>query len=152
MWQTVPETDMPANLLVGDGEAFTDMAPDLELDVLGSYRSAVAADHNGDGVLDLLLTQVVDAPRLWLSEGCTEAGWLAVEAPPGSRVTLEVGDRVYSELVTTCSAYGAAGPPEVHFGLGDAAQVDRLEVRLPDGRIGWLESVAPRQRVVVSGE
>jgi hypothetical protein len=144
---TLPIEDLPLTLLSGDGEGFTDVSAALGLTTLGSWRSAVAADHNDDGVLDLLVSQVVERPSLYVSEGCTAAGWLAVEAPPHARVVVETERGRQTAWTTTESAYGAARPPVAWFGLGDAERVERLIVTLPDGRTSELTDLAPRRRV-----
>lgn len=80
--------DVPLKLLRQEDGVFTDVAPAYGLDVLGSYRAAVATDLNRDGVLDFAVTAMDTAPLLFLSDGCTSAGWLEVEAPVGSRVVV----------------------------------------------------------------
>lgn len=107
---------------------------------LGSYRSVVPADFNGDGVLDWLATQATAAPELWLSDGCTAPGWLMVEAPVGTVV--EVGEQ--RRVVRTDSGQGAAGPPRVHIGLGQQETVD-VRILLPDGTYSEGRRVQARQ-------
>ncbi len=124
------------NLLAQDGGTFEDMGPALGLATTGSWRGVSAADHNGDGVLDLLVTEVVGRPHLYLSQGCTSNGWVAIEAPAGSRVEVEAGGKVQVDWIHPTSGFGAAGPLEVWFGLGDAQTIDRLRVELPwDGGV-----------------
>lgn len=125
--------EAPVSLLRQEGGGFVDVSARAGLAALGSFRAVSAADHNGDGVLDLLVSDVVDRPLLYLSEGCTAAGWLAVEAPLGSRVEVEAGGRVQVAWIHPSSGFGAAGPLEAWFGLGDAQVVDRLRVSLPWG-------------------
>ncbi len=144
----LPVEDLPLTLLAGDGEGFTDVGESRGLTALGSWRSAVAADHNGDGIQDLLVSQVVERPSLYLSDGCTEASWLAVEAPPHARVEVETATGVQTGWTTTASAYGAAGPPVAWFGLGTAEEVERLTVTLLDGRVSELTALTPNRRVV----
>ena len=43
-------------------------------------------------------------------------------------------------------------PPEAHFGLGAATEVDRLEVLWPDGAVSRFEGVEPDQLVTVTRE
>jgi hypothetical protein len=60
----------------------------------------------------------------------------------GSLVVLEAGGRVRRRLVQPAYSYCASNDPRVHFGLGAAATVDRLEITWPDGRTQTLEQVA----------
>lgn len=115
----------------------------------GSYRGVVPFDFNGDGVLDWLATDAVQAPELWVSNGCTGNGWLTVEAPIGARVTVESPTLTQTRVVRSDSGQGSARTPEAHLGLGDAATVN-LRIELPDGRTVQGSDLRPRQRLTYS--
>lgn len=121
-----------AVLLQRDG-VFENQTAALGMGRAGSWRAAIAHDLNDDGVLDLLVTDTVDRPALYLSTGCTEAGWLEVSGPQGTRVEVTTGDVVQTGWVETQSSSTAARALSVHFGLGDAQTVDSLVVTLPHG-------------------
>ena len=135
-------------LIQADDGTFTDQGADFGLARTGSYRSLVAADHNSDGVLDLLATDVVGPPLLYLSEGCTAAGWLSVRAPVGSRVVVEAGGITQTDWLSQESGYGAGGPAVLHFGLGEAQEVDAVWVDTPDGRSFEVTGPLPARRVL----
>lgn len=127
---------------------FTDRAAELGLDLEGSWRAGLPLDHNGDGVLDLLVTDVVEQPRLWLSDGCTAAGWLEVRAPAHSRVTACVDGEQRVAWVRPESGWGAAHLPFVHLGLGEHQELEALVVETLDGRVGVLEGPVDARRAV----
>jgi len=129
-------------------ETFEDVMGPLDLDPSGNYRSVAAVDLNRDGVLDLFGMEVQARPRLYLSDGCTAAGWLQVEAPSGSVVTLHTDAGRQVDWVTTESGRGAAIPPFVHFGLGEDQTFNYLTVTLPDGRELVAGGPWPARRVV----
>jgi len=143
--------DAGINLMRQSEGTFEDVGPASGLDAMGSFRGVSAADHNGDGVLDLLIHDVVGQPLLYLSDGCTEAGWLAVDAPLGSRVEVTIDGAVQTAWIHPTSGFGAAGPLEAWFGLGQAQQVDRLQVTLPwAGGVHTLEGpLEGRRRVTL---
>jgi hypothetical protein len=142
--------DASADLLAQDADGrFSDVAPAFGLDTIGSWRSVVALDDNGDGVLDLLVSDTVNRPRWYMSQGCTEAGWLEVEAPVHSRVELTIAGRTQTAWVTTESSYGAGRPPLVHFGTGDASRIDSLVVTPPGGEPIEATGIDVRRRVSV---
>jgi hypothetical protein len=141
--------EQPITLLAQRDGVFVDVAPELGLDAQGSWRSVVAYHHNDDGVLDLLVTDVRLRPRLFLSDGCTAASWLVVEAPSGSRIEVDAGGVHQTQWSTTHSGYRASSSPMVHIGLGTATTVERLTVTLPDGTVLERADFEPRQWVSV---
>lgn len=131
--ETKIEYDDTPQLLRQDQGMFTDVAPDLGMDPAGSWRSVVAVDLNGDGVVDPIFTDVVDRPQFFLSDACTDAGWVVVVGPVGARVEVDAGGRTQTAWIDTHVGMGASQPPLVHFGLGEAQTVDELRVTLTDG-------------------
>ena len=53
----------------------------------------------------------------------------------GARVVLEAGGRRQSAQRFGGGSYQSAGDPRLHFGLGDSARVERVEVRWPSGQV-----------------
>jgi hypothetical protein len=51
----------------------------------------------------------------------------------GAEVTVIAGKRRWLGLINPGSSYLCSNDPRAHFGLGQAAQVDALRVRWPDG-------------------
>jgi hypothetical protein len=114
-------------------------------------RGVVGADVNDDGVLDLMLSDAVRTPRIYLSDGCTTDAWLEIDAPAGSEVIVEAGGVVRAARVDTESGWGSAGPRLAHVGLGATGTVDRLTVRSPGRAAAVVEGpFAARRRVTVT--
>jgi len=108
-------------------------------------RGSAAGDFDNDGGVDLLVGSIDDAPALLRNEGGSRAGhWLRVRlvGDPARRCPRDaIGSVVF------CTANGfrqrgevASGRSQlsqsdlrVHFGLGPATRVDRLEVRWANG-------------------
>ena len=102
---------------------------------MGSWRSIVAADHNSDGVLDFIVSDVEHRPIFLLSDGCTADNWLQVEAPHGSRIDVSSGEQNWTGWANTASSFGGAVEPVAHFGLGPVETIDRISIQRPDGVI-----------------
>lgn len=134
-----------------DGASYTDVSAELGMEAegfSGIYRAVIALDLNGDGLVDPIYTQVLDRPLVFLSQGCTDAGWLEVEGPDGARVEVIAGGEVFVDWITSQSALAAAHTPLVHMGLGGHDQVDRLTVYTPGGTIYTREGAFEARRRV----
>ena len=51
----------------------------------------------------------------------------------GSEVTVQAGERRWWRLIQPGYSYLVSNDPRAHFGLGAAAEVDRITVVWPDG-------------------
>ncbi|MBL8617459.1 MAG: CRTAC1 family protein [Deltaproteobacteria bacterium] len=127
---TLPAYEAPIDLLQQQEDGrFLNVGAALGLAETGSHRAVLAEDLNGDGVQELLVADVDEPLRVYMSTGCTAAAWLRVEAPPHTTVTVEAGGGVWTAVTRRERGVGAAGPSAVHIGLGDVAEVDRVVLR-----------------------
>ena len=87
---------------------------------------------------------------------CDDSAWLLVQlkqpgANPsaiGAQVTAMVGEQRWTRWVHAGSTnLSSGGPTEVHIGLGEVSQLDRLEVLWPDGAYSVVEDVQTRAKV-----
>jgi enediyne biosynthesis protein E4 len=127
------------------GEAFHDLAPLApELAVPRSARGLAVSDFDGDGDLDLLIVHLDGGVQL-----------LRNDTPGGRSLTLALRNRlpgggfgrgeaavavawvggVPLRRTVGGASYLSQSTATLHFGLGEAARVDRLEVRWPDGTV-----------------
>ncbi|HZT80288.1 MAG TPA: CRTAC1 family protein, partial [Gemmataceae bacterium] len=114
-------------------------------------RGLAVGDVDGDGALDLLVTTAAGPARLFRNVAPDRGHWLLVRALDpelkrdayGAEVTVWAGGRRWVSAVNPGQSYLCGNDPRAHFGLGEAAWVDRIEVRWPD-RNGTREQFAGR--------
>jgi hypothetical protein len=138
---------------LGDGR-FVDVAYLTGSNRIEDGRGVAVADFDRDGRLDLLIQNLEKPAVLLMGRG--EAGaWLQVELEGtrsnrdalGAVVSLESGGRRQVRQVAAGSGFLSSSSPVLHFGLGDAARVERLEVRWPSGQRDLHTDLAANQRL-----
>jgi hypothetical protein len=118
-------------------------------------RGVAWADIDNDGDIDLLVINLNDAPKLLRNDGGNKNHWLTVDArlkfptgtrdAIGARVTVITGALKQIEDLIPTRGYLSQGDPRLHFGLGQAAYADLVEIRWPDGVVEKHEKVKANQ-------
>jgi len=138
-----------------------ELAPSATLDVPIAGRAVACGDYRNDGTLGLLLMDMDGRVRLLKNEGAPGHHWLEVRTRGrksnrdglGARITLGLGSTRRIAEVVSSRSYLSTCDRRVHFGLGSADRVDRLEVRWPSGRVSVLKDVnVDRVVEVLEGE
>jgi enediyne biosynthesis protein E4 len=114
-----------------------------------SSRSAVVADFDGDGRLDIVTNNFNDRPYFFANR-FPRRNYVAVRLTGtrsnrdaiGAVVRLWAGKTVMVRQVNPAGGYLSHSSRVVHFGLGDRSKVDRIEIRWPRGIVQTLENPA----------
>ncbi len=143
----------------GDGFSMVQAEEVWPAPQLGVARAAAVADLNQDGTPDLVLGNLGGPPGLLLGR-CTEASRLVVRlrdeasdnpSAVGARVVVQAGGRTqFAEISAGGPGSGASVPHELLFGLGNATEVDRIEVVWPGGEAEVLTDVCAHCIVTMS--
>jgi hypothetical protein len=115
-------------------------------------RGSAVVDFNNDGALDLVVTLMGDRPFLLQNRGPVGA-WLGLElrgtrSNPhgwGAHVRVTAGGRTQFAEARCPSGFLGQSDPRLHFGLGRATTVEKVEIRWPAGTTQVLENVPANQ-------
>ncbi|HXR40607.1 MAG TPA: FG-GAP-like repeat-containing protein [Terracidiphilus sp.] len=126
----------------GDG-TFEDVSHALGLDgvKLHEPRGLIAADVDGDGAADLIVTQVNAPPVLLRNVGANRNHFVRLDLTGFADNKTAIGVKVETFAnghwqkweLAGASGYQTQAPPEILVGLGDAEGVDLLRILWPTG-------------------
>lgn len=139
------------------GQSFLDISYASLADIDSDSRSAIAADFDRDGAPDMLVGSVGGGPlRLFLNrypqKNRVQIKLIGVQSNRdaiGTRVVADCGNRKVVRDVFAANGFQGQGPPELSLGIGDAAQIDHLNVRWPTGRIQVFENIEAGSRITI---
>jgi hypothetical protein len=144
----------PNHLFVNDGAGrFGDgaaLASDA-LNVLLASRGVAPCDFDRDGDVDLCVTANNGPVQLLENHAPRRGSWLLVtlrQPGPnpfaiGAEVTVHTsGGRQFRRALRAGEGYLTGNPAELHFGLGEVGEIERIEVRWPDGTLTEHRDVA----------
>jgi hypothetical protein len=119
------------------------------------HRGAAFADFDRDGRVDIVVTRLNEAPLILWNTSAGTGHWIALclrgtrsnRDAIGARVHLVTDRGEQWNRVTTTVGYASSSDRTVHFGLGSAERVKRLEIEWPSGTKQLLENL-PADRYV----
>lgn len=120
-------------------------------------RGAAIADFRNDGRQDVLMTVLDGSPVLLRNESPAEGHWITIRLIGtksnrdglGARIEIKANDLSGMREVRANSGFESASDPRAHFGLGKAAQVDRIVVHWPSGKVDAIEHQAADQFLTI---
>ena len=121
-------------------------------------RTLITGDLDNDGDVDLVITN--NGGPLDVLRNNTAPDMHALEVRLvgvksnrngiGARVTITAQGRTEMREVKSGSSYLGQNDLRVHFGLGDATRIERIDVRWPAGDVETIRDVASDQILTVT--
>ena len=138
-------------LLANEGGVFRDVSAEAGpgLEVMEVSHGLAVGDLDGDGDLDLSVSNVDAPPTLLRNDSPAAGAWLMVAAAGALRADVEAGGRRWVGHRIIGGSYLSASDPRFHFGLGGTGTIERLTILRPSGgRTRYLAPPADRLLVV----
>jgi hypothetical protein len=141
---------------LGDGK-FRDISESAGPAVLERHpaRGAAFADYDNDGAIEVLINNQNEPPSLFKQEMHSANHWVLIQltgtrsnrSALGAKVKVTAGGRTQADEVRSGGSYLSQNDLRLHFGLGPARTLDRIEIEWPSGIRQSLRDV-PADRVV----
>ncbi|HET8736322.1 MAG TPA: VCBS repeat-containing protein [Pricia sp.] len=130
------------------------------LDQKSLSNGAAYADLDNDGDLDLVVNNIEKEAFVYRnnSEKLTDNNFLRIQLKGdsnntygiGSKVTLNVGDRIITQEMMPSRGYQSSVGYTLVFGVGEASMIDSITVQWPDLRQQKLTNIVPNQTLALS--
>jgi enediyne biosynthesis protein E4 len=124
----------------------------LALSVPRVSRGASFGDLDNDGDVDIVVGDLDSPPMILRNDGGNRNNWITLELRGarsnrlalGARVKVVTGKLAQVDEVRSGGSYLSQNDLRLHFGLGKAERVDRVEIRWPSGKTEVLQNLAAR--------
>jgi hypothetical protein len=136
----------------GDGR-FIEVAQAVGATDTHDGRSVVLVDLQNRGTLDVVVANQGGPLLLYKNQVDSERNWIAFDlrgkssnrSAIGAQVRVQWKGQQQLQEVVAASGYSAQNQRRLHFGLGEAEQIEKVSIRWPSGHTQTLESPAINQ-------
>ena len=116
-------------------------------------RGLAIADLDNDGDGDAIYSNINEPVAILENERTSNNHWFQAKLVGtesnrdaiGATVTLSIGDKQWMRVVYGGGSYMSTSQDRLFWGLGNATQIDRLEVRWPSGKVTQIADVQADQ-------
>ena len=141
------------------GRAFIDRSAAM-LEQQQVSRGSAFGDLDNDGDIDIVVSNLNDHPVILWNVTEHTSNWFILkligtsdnQSAIGTRVKITIDQQIQIREVKSGSGYLSQSDLRLHFGLGQAKQIDQLEIRWPNGTTQQLNRVPGNQILTVTQE
>jgi hypothetical protein len=144
---------------LGNGH-FADVSRDAgpSFQVPQSHRGVAFGDLNNDGKIDAVVTVLNAPPEIFINRSPERNHWLLIRLVGtksnrdglGAKIKITTAGGLQYNHATTSTGMSGSSDRRVHFGLGTATRIDKLEVAWPSGIRQTLTNVAADQILTIT--
>ena len=128
-----------------------------EFAVPAAHRGAAFGDLNNDGKVDVVVTVLNGPPEILMNRTASDHHWIILKLVGvkdnrdglGTKVKIMTAHGSQYNEATTALSYNSSSDKRVHFGLGEDAVIDRIELSWPTGIKQVLHDVKADQVLTI---
>lgn len=121
-------------------------------------RGAAFGDFDNDGDVDILITNSNQSPDLLRNDTANNNRWLVFTAVGtrsnrsgiGTRIKVSAGGSVQMREIKSGGSYPSHSDMRLHFGLGESAAAEYIEIRWPSGLIEHYKDVRSNRFLIAT--
>jgi hypothetical protein len=125
--------------------------------VPAAHRGAAFGDLNNNGKVDVVVTVLNGPPEILMNRTGSDHHWIILKLVGvkdnrdglGTKVKITTAHGSQYNEATTALSYNSSSDKRVHFGLGDDAVIDRIELSWPTGVKQVLRGVKADQVLTI---
>jgi|HubBroStandDraft_4_1064222.scaffolds.fasta_scaffold08492_3 hypothetical protein len=122
-----------------------------------SGRGAAFGDLHGHGRMDIVVNNIDNQPFLYESVRHSSLRWVRFKLVGvkcnrdaiGARVRVTAGGLTQMDEIRSADSFASSSDVRLHFGLADAAAIDKVEIRWPDGSVEQRTGLATNQEYII---
>ncbi len=154
----IPQTPLPNRFYHNQHNyEFKEKAKDVGLGQPGFSQGAAYADFDNDGDLDLIVNNLGDTLSVYKNNTPNTNHYLNIRLKGkgknkfalGTHIKAYFNDQVQIREHILTRGYLSSSSPIVHFGLGKATAIDKLDIIWPDNTVTTLHHVKGDQMLVI---
>jgi hypothetical protein len=125
--------------------------------VAAAHRGSAFGDLNNDGKIDIVVTVLNGQPEILMNATGTRNHWILLKLVGnrdnrdgiGAQIKITTAHGEQYNQVTTAVGYNSSSDKRVHFGLGEDATIQKIEIRWPTGVRQTLANVTADQVLTI---